>query len=141
MLRIQKISEHAVLPRKGHDSDAGFDVVGTHAIETRNGVTYIGTGLRVQPPDGCFLALFPRSSVSKTQYMLANGVGVIDPDYRGELIVAMRHVGSEDPPPPWELPQRIAQLVALPIVPAIVVEADLGNTERGCGGFGSTGKH
>lgn len=101
----------------------------------------IHTGVRVEIPDGYVGLLFARSSLSKTGWILANSVGVIDSDYRGEIIVKLRFVG-EDYEMPFHLGDRVAQLVVVPIIsPKIWQVGDVDrNTGRGDKGFGSTGK-
>ena len=101
----------------------------------------IHTGVRVEIPEGYVGLLFARSSLAKTGWILANSVGVIDSDYRGEIIVKLRFVG-ENYEMPFHLGDRVAQLVVVPMIsPAIwqVGEIDR-NTKRGEKGFGSTGK-
>ena len=139
MMKVKISRDDAVLPKKAHPTDAGFDLTATHAIKTVGDVTFYGTGLSVQAPEGIYFQLFPRSSVSKSGYMLANSVGVIDNGYQGELIIAMRKIdkAAED----FVLPQRLAQLVPFHMVPLeteVVEDFDL-ETDRGSGGFGSTG--
>ena len=130
--------EDAVVPSKAHATDAGFDVTITHLIKEVGDVQFYGTGVHVEPPTNIYFMLAPRSSISKTGYMLANGVGIIDTDYRGEIIVALRKM---TPDAVMELPCRIAQLIPTYVIPmdAVVVSEFGSDTERGSGGFGSTG--
>ena len=103
----------------------------------------IHTGVRVEIPFGYAGLLFARSSLAKTGWILGNSVGVIDSDYRGEIIVKLRYIGdADDYSTPFEIFDRIAQLVVVScIYPNLweVGDVDL-NTKRGAGGFGSTGK-
>lgn len=101
----------------------------------------IHTGVRVEIPEGYVGLLFARSSLSKTGWMMANSVGVIDSDYRGEIIVKLRFVGDTYEMP-FHLGDRVAQLVVVPIIsPKIWQVGDVDrNTGRGEKGFGSTGK-
>ena len=103
----------------------------------------IHTGVRVKIPFGYAGLLFARSSLSKTGWILGNSVGVIDSDYRGEIIVKLRYIGdADDYSAPFEIGDRIAQLVVVSCIsPNLweVGDVDL-NTKRGAGGFGSTGK-
>lgn len=135
--RIQILDERAVLPRKAHPSDAGFDVT-VIGIEREMGpVTLYKTGIAVKPPAGMYFELVPRSSISKTGYMLANSIGIIDPEYRGEILVPLRKVNNHAPV--LELPQRIAQLLPRTSPPVRFKTVDaLDDTARGSGGFGST---
>ena len=101
----------------------------------------VPTGLAMEIPDGYFGAIFARSGLaSKRGLRPANCVGVVDSDYRGEVMVALHNDGDI---PRGILPgERIAQLLILPFENAIYVESDsLSDTERGSGGFGSTGTH
>lgn len=137
---VRLLRPDAVIPTRAHVSDAGFDVTVTHLVSEVEDVQFYGTGVGVRPPLGYFFLLFPRSSLSKTPYVLANGVGVIDPSYQGEIIVALRKIRRADPD--LDLPCRVAQLV--PTVwhhmnPAVVGRAE--GSSRGEGGFGSTGAY
>jgi len=93
----------------------------------------------VEIPKGYMGLLVPRSSMSKTPLRCANSVGIIDADYRGELSIAYENVSCND----YTIfrGDRIAQLIIVPVVMVDVVEVDeLSKTERGVGGYGSTGK-
>ena len=87
----QKISDNAIPPKKGHLLDSGYDIhaTGIKKIDEKNKTYYLTTGLKIRPPYGYYFELYPRSSLSKTGFMLANSVGVIDQNYRGELIIAL----------------------------------------------------
>ena len=100
----------------------------------------IGTGIAVAIPDGYFGAIFARSGLAaKSGLRPANCVGVADSDYRGEYIVALHN--DTDEPKTVENGERIAQLVIMPFLSAEFNEVEeLDSTERGSGGFGSTGK-
>ena len=99
----------------------------------------INTGLRVQIPQGFFGAVYPRSSTGvKMQLMLANTVGVIDSDYRGEIMIFMYNYGND--PQVIKNGDRIAQLVIQPYERCELVQVEsLDETDRGESGFGSTG--
>ena len=141
-ISVKKLREDATLPTRGSEYAAGYDlyaaidetvVIGPH--ET----TKIGTGLAFALPDGVFAAIFARSGLATKQGLRpANCVGVCDSDYRGEYIVAL-HNDSEEIRY-VEPGERIAQMVLMLYIPMEFVEADkLTETERGNGGFGSTG--
>jgi dUTP pyrophosphatase len=140
-MQIQKLIPEAVVPTKAHADDAGFDLTILHKVkEYGDDVVLYGTGIAVQPPRGVFTILVPRSSISKTGYMIANSPGVVDWPYTGEIMVALRKLRPDADP--IELPCRIAQLVPLSMVPLgdpQIVETLGEKTERGAGGFGSTG--
>lgn len=126
-------------PNKGSDGAAGSDLVCSKGgmIEA-GGLVLVPTGTKVQIPKGYFGLLVARSSLCmKKGLMLANGVGIIDSDYRGEIKVALLNVSGEAVS--LEQGERIAQLLVLPVESTIWVEGELEETGRGEGGFGSTG--
>jgi dUTP pyrophosphatase len=139
VLEYQRLSADAVelaLPRQG---DAGYDltVISVEKSKHTDDVFIFGTGLAINPPEGYFAELVPRSSISNTGYMLANSVGIIDPNYRGEIKIALRKI--EKNAKDIILPCRIAQLILRPIIRVPVLQKErLNETERGAGGFGST---
>jgi dUTP pyrophosphatase len=137
---IKKLHPNAVIPTYAKQGDAGMDLVATEIInEEVFQITY-GIGLAMEIPEGFVGLIFPRSSIRKTDLSLTNCVGVIDSGYRGELQATFRKergVVSKK----YEVGDRIAQIMIIPHPPIEFVEADeLSNTERGDGGFGSTGK-
>lgn len=140
--RVTRLRPDAEVPVRAHASDAGFDIVVTHLTGTVGKVGFYGTGLSVRPPLGFWFALFPRSSLSKTGYMLANGVGVIDPSYSGEVVVALRKVDPDAPD--LELPAKVAQIVPLSWfhMSVVVGDPEVGDASndafRDQGGFGSS---
>ena len=130
-----------VPPFKSRASDSGYDLtlIGEHKT-LREGLTLYRTGVRVTPVHGWYFDLVPRSSLIKTGYMLANSVGVIDRSYTGEIYVPLVKIDPEAPD--LEMPARVVQLVPRPVIHLEMVEVDeLQETERGDGGFGSTGGH
>ena len=144
-IQITKLRESARLPHRGSAFAAGYDLYAApesgEAIEIAPHTTaMVGTGLAVAIPEGYFGGVFARSGLASKQGLRpANCVGVIDADYRGECTVALHNDTDEKR---TVLPgDRIAQLVILPFLAAEFEEADtLPETERGAGGFGSTGK-
>jgi dUTP pyrophosphatase len=138
-LRVFRTSPDAVIPSKGTSSDVGYDVTIISKLKDWNSRTSLyGTGIVVQVPRGYYVELVARSSISKTGYMLANGVGIIDRDYIGELCVPLIRV--DDTAPEIELPIRIAQIVLRKqeSLPVEEVKEMFEDTIRGEGGFGST---
>ena len=142
-LRIKKLDEKAIIPTYGSEYSAGADLyalldatveIGSH--ET----VFIHTGISVEIPEGYCGLVFARSSMgAKRGLAPANKVGVIDADYRGEIMVTL-HNHSESPAK-VEPGERIAQLAIVPFLKAEFEEVDqLSDTVRGAGGFGSTGK-
>lgn len=134
-----KTDSLAVLPSKTNGSDSGYDLTIIKVHSVKGDVIFYDTGLKVQPPNGWWLALVPRSSISKTGYMLANSIGIIDRTYIGPVLVALRKIDATMPD--LQLPCKIAQLVPMPAVHFEIEELQaLENTSRGTGGFGSTTK-
>ena len=141
-IRVRKLTETAVLPSRGSALAAGCDLyadlqepVTIEPHETK----MIGTGLAMEIPEGYFGAIFARSGLAaKESLRPANCVGVVDADYRGEIAVALHN--DTDEPRVVQPGDRIAQLVILPFLAADFDETDtLPETDRGAGGFGSTG--
>jgi len=99
------------------------------------------TGVVIEIPEGYVGLLFPRSSVSKTTLILANSVGVVDSDYRGEITFRYKKIGNGDVYNLYNKGDRIGQMMIIPI-PNITLNLveELSETERGTGGYGSTGK-
>ena len=141
-VRFQKLDPRAVAPRYGSTAAAGADLyaVGDAPLTVAPGETvFIHTGLAVEIPEGYVGLVFARSGLAcKRGLAPANKVGVIDADYRGEIMVVLyNHAQTAQTVEPGE---RIAQLAILPYLTAQFTEADsLTDTDRGEGGFGSTG--
>ena len=141
-VRIKKLNENAVIPSYAKDGDAGMDLVATSIIsETQTQITY-GIGLAMEIPKGFVGLIFPRSSVRKTRLMLSNCVGVVDSGYRGELQATFNKVNQNSQAEnDYKVGDRIAQIMIIPHPEVEFTEVDeLSDTERGEGGFGSTGK-
>ncbi|MBQ7460229.1 MAG: dUTP diphosphatase [Oscillospiraceae bacterium] len=142
-IKIKKLSEHAITPRRSSSSAAGADLYAllSEPLEIAPGDTaFIPTGISAEIPEGYAGFVFARSGLaSKVGLAPANKVGVVDSDYRGEIIVALHN--HSDSSATVRSGDRVAQLVVMPVVTADYIEADeLSGTERGAGGFGSTGK-
>jgi dUTP pyrophosphatase len=138
-VKIKKIHENAVIPSYSKPGDAGMDLVAISEEwnENDNMVTY-DTGLAIEIPKGFVGLLFPRSSVSKTTLSLANCVGIIDSGYRGSIMFKFRYLEEGMV---YEIGDRIGQLLILPYPEVqFKVVKELSSTDRGEGGFGSTGK-
>ena len=138
-VRIKKLNENAVIPTYAKVGDAGMDLIATSIIgDGQFQITY-GTGLAMEIPYGFVGLVFPRSSIRKTGLELSNSVGVIDSGYRGELQATFNK--NEGPIEKYQIGDRIAQIMIIPHPDIQFEETDeLSNTERGEGGFGSTGK-
>jgi dUTP pyrophosphatase len=139
-------AEHPdLIPERANPTDAGLDLKSKDDFHIGCNRILVGTGIRVKIPVGYVGLLIARSSLSKKGIFLTNSVGVIDSDYRGELLVSLA-ARPETVAPTIKRGERIAQLVIVPIALANVVisdqsEADWTDTSRGTGGFGSSGTH
>lgn len=143
VLKIRKVRENAIIPKRATAGSAGLDLCACidAPLTLAGGETArIPTGLAIELPSKDYGAfVFARSGLSiKHGIGLLNAVGVIDSDYRGEIQVGVINQIRESYT--IELGERIAQLVVMPVCALPVEETDsLGETERGAGGFGSTG--
>ena len=146
-VRIKKLNEGAIVPSYSKQGDAGMDLTAINISKDNVGNITYHTGLAIEIPEGYVGLLFSRSSVSKKQQFLTNGVGVIDSSYRGEIMAKFKPVmGSYETvlelfeSNEYEVGERVVQLLILPY-PQIEFEEveELSETERGYGGFGSTG--
>ena len=138
LLKFKKLDERATLPIRGSRAAAGLDLYSLEAVSLEPGQRGIArTGLAVAIPEGFYGRLAPRSGLA-TKKGLDVLAGVIDADYRGEIGCLLHNTGEER----IELVEnsKICQLIVEKIVvPQAIWADDLGNTERGPGGFGSTG--
>jgi len=181
-IRVKKLSEDAILPKKAHSEDAGFDISsiddGTPVFSDDGHLLYIEykTGIAVEPPVGYSIEAFPRSSISRYDLILANSIGLIDNPYRGEIKLRFKVVGrpGNNSVPKMVLNNKTDKIIisgakVINLEEAIfilnnnfnlyikgdkiaqliirkdfsnfdMIEVDkLGDTERGSGGFGSSG--
>lgn len=141
-VKIKKISPNAVLPTYGTENAAGADLSAClfAPITIDPGQTFVvKTGLTMEIPDGYVGLIYARSGLATKRGLApANKVGVIDSDYRGEIMVALYN--QSELPQKIEPGERIAQLVIAPYLQGVFNEVDeLSDTTRGAGGFGSTG--
>lgn len=142
-VRVKKLHPNAQLPTYGSEYAAGADLYACleEAVTIEPGeIFWVPTGIALEVPVGCAGLVYARSSMgAKRGLAPANKVGVIDSDYRGEIrVVLLNHSKQPQTIQPGE---RVAQFVITPVVTANFVEAeDLAETDRGIGGFGSTGK-
>jgi dUTP pyrophosphatase len=140
-IQIKRLRDTAVIPTRGSEKAAGYDLYATANYEIAPHSTIkVGTGISIALPDNSFGAIFARSGLAtKKGLRPANCVGVCDSDYRGEYIVPLHN--DTDEMMSIEAGERIAQLIVMPFIPIEFEEVDeLDETERGAGGFGSTGK-
>ena len=142
-VRVKKLRDNAVIPTYGSAFAAGADLYAAigEAVTIEPGETkLIPTGLAFEIPEGYAGFIYARSGLAcKRDLAPANKVGVIDADYRGEVMVALHNHGKQ--PQTIEAGERIAQMVIAPFVTASFILSDeLDDTVRGEGGFGSTGR-
>ena len=141
-ISVKKLKENAILPTYGSKFAAGADLYACleEAVTIAPQQTkLIPTGLAMEIPLGWAGLIYARSGLATKRGLApANKVGVVDPDYRGEIMVSLHNHGTE--PQTVEAGERIAQLVLTPYLTARFLEAEeLSETVRGTGGFGSTG--
>ena len=143
VLKIQTHYEGMALPGRAFPCDAGLDLTAMALERVRERVFSFDTGVSVQLSPGFYCEVAARSGIVKTDFMVANGVGIIDPDYRGRIRVVLRFFGEGDGAAEAEalIGTRVAQLlvrrreeVRVEHVPA------LEESPRGAGGFGSSGR-
>lgn len=142
-LKIKKMREDAIIPTRGESEAAGIDLYAClpKTVTLIPGSSLmIPTGIACEFPEGYFGLMLPRSSVGVKRHMsLLNTAGVIDNGFRGEIMMAFKNDGIHNQV--IEPGERLAQLILLPYVKYDIIESDeLDETERGEGGFGSTGR-
>tara|TARA_Y100001970_G_C14250663_1_gene871570 strand:+ start:3223 stop:3660 length:438 start_codon:yes stop_codon:yes gene_type:complete len=143
-VKIKKLHSDAVIPKYAKPGDAGMDLYTIKdGYADKHGNMVYHTGLAMEIPKDHVGLLFPRSSVSKTPHSLRNSVGVIDSGYRGEIIMKFGWMESSNIEPLnlYEKGDRIGQIIIMPHPHIDFVEVDdLSSSDRGSGGFGSTGQ-
>jgi dUTP pyrophosphatase len=139
---VAKTDVNAVLPTKAHGSDVGYDItiIKVEKVFT-NGAILFDTGIKIKVKHGFYAEVIPRSSLARSGYMLSNSVGIIDPNYSGNIFVTLTKVIESVPP--IELPFKCGQLVFREQVFMDIEECTVDyilqqGTSRGDGGFGST---
>ena len=149
-VKIKKLHKDAVIPSYAKAGDAGMDLTAVSKYFDEYGNLCYGTGLAFEIPEGYVGLIFPRSSICKNQLLLSNAVGVIDSGYRGE--VSFKFKPSNSFPSvlydtDWErngaykVGERIGQMIIMPYPQIEFVEVnELSQTERGTGGYGSSGR-
>ena len=140
---VKILNDKAILPTKGSEYAAGYDLYAAtdkEIVIPPHTTLKIGTGLAVELPEGTFGAIFARSGLAtKKGLRPANCVGIIDSDYRGELIVAVHN--DTDLPQTVDTNERIAQFIVMPYYMIEFNKTDnLSETKRGEGGFGASGR-
>ena len=144
IVRIKKLHPDAVIPTYGKPGDAGMDLTAIEVERDPTGNYCYNTGLSMEIPEGHVGLLFPRSSNTKKALTLGNSVGVVDSGYRGPIIFKYRPVAfahAHQPEEAYAVGDRIGQIIIIPYPAIHFLEVnELGESERGEGGFGSTGK-
>ena len=139
---VMKTNKDAVIPEKGKASDVGYDlsIIKVEKRFNTNTVLY-DTGIKLRVAHGLYAEIVPRSSLSKSGYMLANSIGIIDPSYNGNLLIALTKIDPETPD--IVFPFRCCQLIFRKQLHVTLSETEdlekFDATARGSGGFGSTG--
>lgn len=155
--KVKRLNSKAKLPTKNKE-DIGWDLY-INRINSKRGFIEIGFGIAVEPPEGYYFELVPRSSMRNYKFVLCNSVGIIDPSYRGELMASVVPVGVvkdivfndelirqpivsfEETYNIPEINEKFCQLILRKVETSEFEEVnDLSETERGEGGHGSTGK-
>ena len=142
-IRVKILKEGAKLPAYGTAEAAGADLYACleAPVTIKPGTSaFLPTGIALEVPKGCAGLIYARSGLAcKRGLAPANKVGVVDSDYRGEILVALHNHGSD--PQTVEHGERVAQFVITPVLtPDYEMVKELSDTERNQGGFGSTGK-
>lgn len=143
-IRVKRLNKDAILPKRATEGSAGYDLYAclTREIDLLPGETVkVGTGIALEMNDAGYGAfIFARSGLASNHGIApANCVGVVDSDYRGEIMIPLHNHGKES----FKIcsGERIAQMVFLPVfLPELEETEEINRTERGEGGFGSTGK-
>lgn len=139
-IKFELRHKNAVLPTYAHPGDAGMDLVAAEMIKDNDDGQWFDTHVGVEIPDGYVGLVFPRSSISKKDLMLANGVGIIDSGYRGNIQVRFNtlYIGEIYN---YSVGDRVAQLIIIPYPQINPIEVEsLSDSTRGVDGFGSTGR-
>ena len=137
-IKYERVSNEIVPPMKATEDSAGFDLYISEPDMVCSGCTrLLKTGLKLEIPKGYVGLIYSRSGMAKEGFVVANGVGVIDSDYRGEIGVLIHNRTAWDKV--FMKGTRIAQIVFQPVPTINLVESTLSETDRGEGGFGSTG--
>lgn len=148
-VKIKKVHPNSVIPKYAKAGDAGLDLTATSKWYDEHGNVCYGTGLAFEIPEGYVGMVFPRSSCTKKSILLGNAVGIIDSGYRGEvsfkfkpsLVLTSGINCNKITPDDYNIGDRVGQIIIMPYPQIEFVEVDeLSETERGTGGYGSSGK-
>lgn len=137
-IRVKKTRADAVIPTKANPTDSGYDLTLLEGKKLSDRITRYDTGIAIEVPEGYYAEVFPRSSFSKSGYMMANSVGIIDNHYRGSILVTVIKV--DENAPELQLPSKSFQFILKQYSLSTIEEVDeLSDTDRGDKGFGSSG--
>ena len=138
-VKIKKTHPDAIIPSYAKQGDACLDLFAVEKENDINGNVIFNTGISLEIPLGFVGLIFPRSSISKTMHSLRNSVGVIDSGYRGNII--LKFWGSRSNEASYKIGDRIGQIMIIPHPKIEFCEVEeLTSSQRGIGGFGSTGE-
>lgn len=152
LINLQRLHPDAVVPKRSTELAGGWDVVATEMIKESKDFVIYKIGWAMQPPEGYKITLVPRSSLTKTKWILQNSPGLGDADYRGEYQYRFRAIPNDVvftgvfhvldyECEPFQVGDRIGQIYLEEVIPIEFEEvSELPSTNRGTGGFGSTGK-
>jgi deoxyuridine 5'-triphosphate nucleotidohydrolase len=143
IIKVLKVDDNAVMPTKTRYSDAGYDltIIREHKRLTPDTTLY-DTGIQLEIPNGYYVEIVPRSSISRSGYILANSVGIIDQGYRGNLYIALTKINESSPDllSDLTLPWRCCQMIVRKqVYSRLVAVKEVEKSSRGTGAFGSTG--
>jgi dUTP pyrophosphatase len=143
IIKVLKVDDNAVMPTKTRYSDAGYDltIIREHKRLTPDTALY-DTGIQLEIPNGYYVEIVPRSSISRSGYILANSVGIIDQGYRGNLYIALTKINENSPDLLGDLtmPWRCCQMIVRKqVYSRLVAVKEVEKSRRGAGAFGSTG--
>lgn len=139
-VKILKLHPNAVIPKYAKPGDAGMDLTAVSKWMDDDYNTCYGTGIAMEIPEGHVGLIFPRSSNAKQDLILSNSVGVIDSGYRGEITFKFKKTERRFPKE-YNIGDRVGQIIIMPYPHINFIEVDkLSETERGKGGYGSSGK-
>lgn len=136
-VKIKKLHPNAIVPQYAKQGDAGMDLTAVTSEFIGKGCVKYNFGLAIEIPKGYVGLIFPRSSCYKQSQILSNSVGVIDSGYRGEISAVMMGTPTQK----YSVGDRVAQIIIMPYPEIEFIETEeLSSSERGEGGYGSTGK-
>lgn len=141
---VKRLNENAIIPTRATAISAGYDLYATEDVSIKKGekpiLVHTGIAIEVESEQPVSIEVYIRSSIGRRGLTLGNSVGLIDQDYRGEILIMLENVCGDEIEEIHK-GDRIAQLVIRPVLlPSVEEVTELSDTTRGAGGFGSTGK-